>query len=656
MNLSLKRRILGLALGALPLVVGGCSSSSSSSRTTPTTPTPAVQTGTVNLVVSDATSEDWAMVGVKVLSVTLTPQGGGADVALYTAPTPAPVINLLDLDQLGEILGNLPVQAGTYTAATITVSGNPGDVQLTASSDPAPGFAGTPGASIDPSQIQILHTTGTAGNLTVPVKVTLDSPLVITENQNTPLDLEFDLSHPAFIVAHVPPGNAQTLWAVNLNGPVRHHPIDDLRRLVLRHQYGNVTSVATNNASLTYTKVYPVYPPTTPETAIPSNQTLSVNADATNGTIYYDVDAKTNTTIMDFSSIASTIAGKYIRVAARYEVDGSLTAVRLWASNSFNNVWISPEGHVLHVNSTGDVLTVENELAVGVPLTVNANTQFYFRVPSNAVADATPIGTGPAFLSNIERGFKVHASVVDPLASPLVAQTVDIEIARYAGTISVVNPTNFTYTRQFRHASDDYQYTLPYISSQTANGKDPSTGLAITGYKWWNFTFPTIVDSGANAVSDFETATNGTVNFGGTVGPVTADGESDATWNDPNGANSWAAPWTVLLPSRLPMGTAATSYSNGSFTMMVSGGVNAIPVSLSTTTGSGTLVYQVDRTNNIITISPVDITTTAGQTTLTNNLVANVPVKLYGIPQANGTIKGYVLFYYTGTTPKGDSN
>ena len=37
------------------------------------------------------------------------------------------------------------------------------------------------------------------------------------------------------------------------------------------------------------------------------------------------------------------------------------------------------------------------------------------------------------------RGFKVHASVVDPLAATLVAQSIDIETADYSGAISQVN-------------------------------------------------------------------------------------------------------------------------------------------------------------------------------------------------------------------------
>jgi hypothetical protein len=89
--------------------------------------------------------------------------------------------------------------------------------------------------------------------------------------------------------------------------------------------------------------------------------------------------------------------------------------------------------------------------------------------------------------------------------------------------------------------------------------------------------------------------------------------------------------------------------------MSEAGGVNAVPVDLSTTSGSGTLVYQVDRTNNggvsTVTVSAVDITTSAGQTTITNNLIAGTPVKVYGIPQANATIKAYVVIYFTGALP-----
>jgi hypothetical protein len=641
---------LGVIAAAIPLFSVACGTSTSGSQGIAGTP----QSGMVNMMVSDASTEDWATIGVKITSISLVPQGGGAPVNIFTAGSTVPTINLVELDQLGELLGTMSVPAGTYTAANLAVSANPGDVTLVVAADPETGFAGTPSATIPSNQIQIVGATGAPGSKTVPVNVNFDSPLTVAANQTASLDVEFDLSHPAFLVGHVPPsGGGATIWAVNFNrGPVRHHPLRDIRRLVLRHAYGTVTGVSSDDTSVTMTRDFPVEPPTTSETDIATSQSLTILADATNGTIFYDVDARTNVTIKNFSTLASSLTGKFLRVAARYQSNGSLVAVRMWASASFNSVWLSPEGHVLHVNPSTNVITIENESGAPVRLTVDDNTEFFFRTPWNAISDATPIGKGTTFLSNkdVVRGFKVHASV-DPLATPLVAQTIDIEIARYDGGVSAVNGNTFTYTRKFNTPADDYTFTIPYISSATANGSDPSTGSAISGYKWWNFTFPTIVDSGTNAIPDFESATNGTVNFGGTAGAYLAWGVTFATWNDPAQANSWAAPWTVLMPTTVPLGTAMTSYSNGLFSLSEVGGANAIPVNLSTTSGSATLVYQVDDTGGVVSVSAVDIATTAGQNTITQNLVAGTPVKVFGIPQANNTIKAYVVIYYTGVLP-----
>jgi hypothetical protein len=75
------------------------------------------------------------------------------------------------------------------------------------------------------------------------------------------------------------------------------------------------------------------------------------------------------------------------------------------------------------------------------------------------------------------------------------------------------------------------------------------------------------------------------------------------------------------------------------------GGTMAVPVTLDTTSGSATLVYQVDRTNGIVSVSAIDITQNAP------NIMVGTPVKVYGIPQANDTIKAYVVVYFTGTLP-----
>jgi hypothetical protein len=448
MNSRLSRIFLGLVMAAMPVFSVACGSSYGNNQGSNGGGS---QYGSMNMMVSDASTEDWANIGVKILSISLVPQGGGSPVNVFTAGSTVPTLNLVQLDQLGELLGTVSVPAGTYTGAILTVSANLGDVTLIVAADPEAGFAGTPGATIPPSQIQIQGATGSAGSKTVPVNINFDSPLVVAANQTTSMDVEFDLSHPAFLVGHVPPAlGGQTIWAVNFNrGPVRHHPVRDITRLILRHAYCTVTGVSSDDSSITITRDFPVEPPTNPETAIATSQSLTILADATNGTLFYDVDAKTVVTIKNFSTVANSLmTGRFVRVAARYQSNGSLVAVRIWAANAFNSVWISPEGHVLHVNTSTDVITVQDELGAPVQLTVDANTEFFFRTPWNAVADSTPIGQGTSFLTNkdLVRGFKIHASV-DPTVSPFVAQTIDIEIARYDGSISAVNANNFTYTR-----------------------------------------------------------------------------------------------------------------------------------------------------------------------------------------------------------------
>jgi hypothetical protein len=650
MKLSILRYAACAAVAAVVAACGGggsdLSSSMGSSGAT-------VQSGTVPLVMSDASADDWALVGIKVLSIALVPQAGGSNVTVFTASADAPYVNLEQLDNLGEILGNVSVPVGTYTGALITVGGNPGDVLLTVAADPEAGFAAVAGSSISPAAIQIQHTQGSASNLTVPIDISFDAPLVVNASgtPNAALDLEFDLSHPAFIVGHQPPGLGTTLWAVDFSAPVRRHPIVDITRLVLRHMYGNVASVATDGSSITITKDYPLLPVASPETAVPSSQQLTILADSTNGTLFYDLDAKTSTTITSFVS-ETGVAGKYVRIAARYQQNGTLVATRIWASSSFANVWLSPEGHVLHANTSTQTITVTNESGVAVALQIDGNTQFYFRQPWSAVADATPIGTGTAFLDagNLARGFKVHASVVDPLATPLVAQSVDIETASYSGAISLANATGFTYTHNYPHASDDYVFTLDYISPTSANGVD-SSGTAIMGFKYWNFAFPTLLTDGSAAVSDFIAASNGTVSFSGSAQPIDVVGLSAARWADPANPTGWSAPWTVLLPVPLPLASVATAIAGNAFTITVAGGTQPVTVDFNDTGGLATLVYQVDRSGNVVTVSPVDITTSSGLTTFTDGLTAGTPVKIYGIAQAVGTLKGYVVIYFTGLAP-----
>ena len=634
---------------ALTMVLAACGGGGSSGGTTANP-----MTGSVPLVISDASSDDWATIGVRVESIALVPQGGGSAVTVYTAASPAPYVNLEQLDQLGEILGNVKVPTGTYSGALLTVGANPGDVLLTVAANPESGFPLAGGTTVDPALIQIQGKQGSSGNLTVPIQVSFDSPLSVTSGQNNALDLEFDLAHPAFIVAHDPPAAlGATLWAVNFKGPVRHHPVRDLAALLLRHSYGTVSTVAADGSSFTMTKDFPKLPVSNPETAVMSAITLEIAADASNGTIFYDLDAKTRTVVKDFSAQAMSLPNRFVRVAARYQVDGSLVAVRVWASSDFSKVWLSPEGHVLHVDTTSNVITVASEAGAGVPVSIDANTEFFYRTPADAQADATPIGTGPAFLANndLVRGFKVHVSAVDPLASPMVAQSIDIERAAYSGRISAADTTGFTYTRQFPMAGDDYTVTRTYIAAATAN-TDPS-GHAVNGFLWWDLTLPTLATTGSSAVADFVAATNGGVNFGGSVGALTAWGVSGATWGDPANPSGWSLRNAVLLPTPVPLGVVTTAFTGNTFAMAVTGGTMPATVDVSTTMQSATLVYQVDRSGGTVTVTPVDASSAAGQAALSAGLIAGAPVKVFGVPLPDGTLKAYVLVYFTGMLPSG---
>src|SRR5271170_7151848 len=96
--------VCGAIVATLTACGGGTSGSSGSSGSTLGSGGTTSQTASVPMMISDASSDDWATIGVKVLSIALIPQGGGANVTVYTAPTPAPCVNLEQLDQLGEIL------------------------------------------------------------------------------------------------------------------------------------------------------------------------------------------------------------------------------------------------------------------------------------------------------------------------------------------------------------------------------------------------------------------------------------------------------------------------------------------------------------------------------------------------------------------------
>src|ERR1700747_700335 len=98
---KITRPILLLVVAAWPLLFVACGNSGnsgSSSSTNSTSPN-----GNLIVTMQDASTNDWATIGVKVLSISLTPQGGGAPVTVFTAGSPAPMVHLAQLAQMSEV-------------------------------------------------------------------------------------------------------------------------------------------------------------------------------------------------------------------------------------------------------------------------------------------------------------------------------------------------------------------------------------------------------------------------------------------------------------------------------------------------------------------------------------------------------------------------
>ncbi len=113
----------------------------------------------------------------------------------------------------------------------------------------------------------------------------------------------------------------------------------------------------------------------------------------------------------------------------------------------------------------------------------------------------------------------------------------------------------------------------------------------------------------------------------------------------------WTLRNAVLVPTPVPLGTVSSAFAAGTFAMSVAGGALPATVDVSTSVQSATLVYQVDRSGGVLTISPIDVTTAQGLAALGTGLIAGAPVKVFGVPQPDGTLKAYVLVYYTGMMP-----
>ena len=543
-------------------------------------------TGAGNVLVTDAPTDAWSEIGVLIRKVVLIPQGKNllSGVTVFDGSSETQPLNLVQLDELSELLGKADIPAGTYDRLVVTVDGNPSNITLV----PAPDTLNPAPTAIPSSQIRVRGVQNAQGWVALPI-VTLDQPLLVVAGQSTAVQTDFDLSHPLFITSYT--SNTGTpIYALNFK--IRHKPVGMLHQVYLRRHRGQVASLASDGTSMVLHTVH--------------GADLTLLADATNKTLFYDLDASPAAGNASYTFPGNLTAGKYARATARFQADGSLWAVRVWYSADAAKLptWM-PEGHVLSVNTGAHVIRVLNEDGVPVPVSVDSGTQFFFQ------GGTTPIGSGTAFLSNVSRDFKVNVTVADPLAVPLVASAIDIERGVFEGNLTSADASSFTFHKWF---SDGYEdHTVGYDAA----------------FHWWNFTFPTLASTDQAAF--LSKAMPG--------GSLRARAASGLDWI----SGGWAAMGTVFLPCQLSTApqTISSTYSGGTMAVTFAPDDGSAPttatVNLITTPGSHPVVTEFTKGVNDITETVLPVA--SWSTKLTNGGV----VRVHGIPKGDGTLDAYYV-------------
>ncbi len=421
MRLSIRTLSL-LAVPALTTLALTVACGGSGSTATSTTPVP---TGKTAIILTDAPSDQWSAVEVVVTKVTLLNKADhNREVVAFEGATAK--INLVDLDSVGELLATAQIPVGTYDALRVTI--DPASVNLVKAD----------GTAVPSSQV---HVQGKS------VLVGLSTDLVVTDGDSNAVQIDFDLSHPLFLV-QLPNGD----WAMNLQ--VRHRPnangMMGMRELMFRHRRGAIASVGASSFVL----------------HTDSGNDLTVNVDA--GAWFFDVDTKT------VGSFAGLAAGKNALVSLRMQPDGSLWAVRVWYGANVLPGW-TPEGHVVGVDRVNNRLLVSTNATVPRAIAIDSDTAFTFHTSQT-------LGTGTGVLANVWTGFKVQVAVKDPLQVPMHASSVNIQRAVDGGVIKTADASQFTYTHLM--AGDrTHAYASPFT--------------------WWYLGFPgvTSTDSGAFATA-----------------------------------------------------------------------------------------------------------------------------------------------------------
>jgi len=593
---AIRRHFLAtaVAVGLAALLACGAAASSLNSPNNPSS----TATGKVAVVITDCPSDQWAEIGVIVRSIALVPKGQAASTAVqvYDGSQDTVQTNLVDLDSLGSLLSKATLPEGTYDRVLVKIDAKPTTIILAPSLD----ASGNAQNAIPSSQIEVNGIQDGNGWVNLPL-IRLQADLQIVTGQTTAVQLDFDLSHPLFVVAHNEPGGTTTYV---LTFQVRHKPHVALHKLNLHHNLGQVTAIAADAKSFTLRTLH--------------QQDLSIQLDPTNGTLFFDLDTPAGVPTILSVAPALLSAGKYAKVQTRFQNDGSLYAVRVWFSADQTKLpKFTPEGHVVGVDLTAGTVLVLNGDGRPTLIQVNDATQFFFQ------GATTAIGSGKAFLSKVYRDFKVQVIVADPLAVPPVATAIDIQHGNLDGAFQNATTDGFSYQKAIWAHTDT-----------TALGYG-------SGFSWWNFAFPT---TASTDLTSFIAKANAT----GTN--LRAFGASTLDWDATNA--KWVALDAIFIPSQVSVDSQLVSagYASGAMTISYayrqSDGTltpTTLVVNLSSATGAETIVTEFSRRALGTVGDPLVGVSAVLPANWPTKLATGAKVRVFGIPKGDGTLDAYVV-------------
>jgi hypothetical protein len=468
-------------------------------------------TARLNVLMTDAPSDDWSVVSVDVTSVSLRNADTQSWVSAWTG---VQNVNLVDMSGVSTILGSPSIQIPSATYDRLKLTIDPTTFSLTDNNTPPKIYSGT--------DITVVDSSG-KGEIKVDI-----SPAVSYVGTGT-VWLDFDLAHPLSIIVQ----NGKVI----INLQVRHKALPrNLRDIQFARSLGNVTTADTTNKSSFTLK-----------TLEGAELTFGVNTD----THYVYVDDATATADFDGLAGLAGLTDKGALVASNMNSDGTLYARQVWYGTLALLPQFTPEGVVRAVgdnwikvlnknanNTDGEHMSCHWDSDI---IYVNDATTWTFHD-----RDTVKLPSGTAMLKNIRRGFRVVVTLDATAAPTKLATSINIQSAHDEGAIGSVSATGFTFGGSGYHdgwncAPGAWQhYTHEWLYSMVTHH----------WFSWWFYGMPSVTSTDqtvAAAIQDFfDTVTQAK------SANLRVFAWAELYWNGDATSGQWAAENVVLAPEKLP--------------------------------------------------------------------------------------------------------